>query len=253
MQYPRLLEGRLVRRYKRFLADIETASGSSLTLHCPNTGSMRNCAMPGSRVWYWDSENPKRKYAHTWELVETGIDEGGGGDISGLACVNTARPNHLAREAIEMGVVKELQGYQQIRSEVPYGEERSRIDFLLQADDRPDCYVEVKSVTLAIGSGRGIFPDAVSARGSKHLRELIAMVKAGHRAVLLFAVPHTAINSVAPAHQIDPEYSSTLKMAVQAGVEVLAYGASINLEEIALNRRLAFEVEPTESKTQESV
>ncbi|WP_426415875.1 DNA/RNA nuclease SfsA [Aestuariirhabdus sp. LZHN29] len=240
MNYPPLIEGRLLRRYKRFLADVETAEGGCLTVHCPNTGSMKNCAAPGSRVWYWDSGNSQRKYPHTWELVETTLDEGGGGSIAGLAGVNTARPNHLAREAIESGCLVELQGYSEILREVAYGKERSRIDLLLRASDRADCYVEVKSVTLAVGSGVGLFPDSVSARGAKHLRELMAVVKAGYRGVLLYVVPHTAIERVAPAHEIDPEYAATLRQALACGVEVIAYGANISLDAITLERRLMF-------------
>ncbi|RRJ82245.1 DNA/RNA nuclease SfsA [Aestuariirhabdus litorea] len=250
---PPLLEGRLVRRYKRFLADIETAAGDCLTLHCPNTGSMKNCALPGSRVWFWDSGNSKRKYPHTWELVETSETELGEGSIEGVACINTARPNQIAHEAIESGVLAELRGYSKIRREVAYGEERSRIDLLLQAEGRPDCYVEVKSVTLAVGGGLGLFPDAVTARGSKHLRELMAVVAAGGRAVLLFVVPHTAIDKVAPASMIDPEYANTLRLAVEAGVEVIAYGAEVSPVSIGLTGRLPFALKPTNIKELETV
>jgi sugar fermentation stimulation protein A len=217
----RLQQGRLIRRYKRFMADIECQDGRRLTLHCPNTGSMKNCNDPGSRVWFWDSENPKRKYPCSWELVE----------VEGryLACVNTGRANALVSEAIVNGVISELAGYSSLRPEVPYGEERSRIDLLLEGD-QGRCYVEVKNVTLLREQGVGAFPDAVSARGSKHLRELTKVVEAGDRAVLLFCVAHTGIEVVVPADDLDPVYGQTLRQAVAAGVEVYAYGAGIETD-----------------------
>lgn len=243
MRYqPRLQAGRLVRRYKRFLADIETPGGEVVTMHCANTGSMKNCAVEGSRVWYWLSDNPKRKYPHTWELVETLQSEMAGESIAGVACINTARANGLVREALEAGVIAPLQ-YERIRTEVPYGAERSRIDLLLESEGTQKCYVEVKSVTLSVGDGLGLFPDAVSARGSKHLRELMAMVAEGHRAVLFFAVLHTGIKQVAPAVEIDPVYAKTLQQAIAAGVEVMAYGASIDADAIMLTHQLGFSLE----------
>lgn len=230
MKLDNMLEGLLIKRYKRFLADIDLGNGRELTVHCPNTGSMKNCAEPGSRVWIQDSGNLKRKYVYGWELVE----------VEGryLACINTGRANHLVREAIEGGVIEPLQGYASLRSEVKYGEENSRIDLLLEDEQRPACYVEVKNVTLYEGDGLGTFPDAVTTRGAKHLRELMAMVAAGHRAVLMFCVPHMGIERVAPADHIDPEYGQLLREAVAAGVEVFAYGAQISADEISLTRRL---------------
>ncbi|WP_207061381.1 DNA/RNA nuclease SfsA [Motiliproteus sp. SC1-56] len=224
-----LQEARLERRYKRFLADVVCPDGRRLTLHCPNTGSMRNCCDPGSRVWFWDSGNPKRKYPCTWELVE----------VEGryLGCVNTGRANALVEEAITEGRVAELQGYPQIRREVRYGEENSRIDLLLEGEG-PTCYVEVKNVTLLRAGGEGAFPDAVSARGSKHLRELMAMVAAGYRAVLFYCVAHTGIERVVPADDLDPGYGEVLRQAAAAGVEVIAYGADITPEAISLVRPL---------------
>ncbi|RDE18050.1 DNA/RNA nuclease SfsA [Motiliproteus coralliicola] len=233
MKYEQPLQpARLLKRYKRFLADVELADGTLMTLHCPNTGSMRNCAEPGSRVWYRDSLNPKRKYPCTWELVEV--------EDKYLASVNTARANGLVEEAILNGWIAELQGYPQLRREVRYGEENSRIDLLLsqQPQGRPDCYVEVKQVTLLQEEGVGRFPDAVTERGRKHLRELEQMVAQGHRAVLLFCVPHTGIEAVEPADQIDPAYGQALRQAQQAGVELLAYQAEISPERIELVRQL---------------
>lgn len=211
----------LLRRYKRFLADVRLPDGQMITLHCPNTGSMKNCVVENAPCWYSVSANPKRKYPHTLEVVTTP-----GGHLAGI---NTGRANHLVEAALAAGVIAELQGYRELRREVVYGTERSRIDFLLTgaADSRP-CYVEVKSVTLMEDEGQGLFPDAVSDRGSKHLRELMAMVQQGCRAVLLFCVQHTGIRWVEPADAIDPLYGRLLREAIAAGVEVLAYQATIN-------------------------
>ncbi|MBY4678293.1 DNA/RNA nuclease SfsA [Marinobacterium arenosum] len=232
MELESLIEGRLIRRYKRFLADIELADGSQLTAHCPNTGSMKNCATPGSRVWLLDSHNPKRKYRLGWELVEV--------QPGALACINTGRANALVREAIENGVVGELQGYASIRQEVKYGE-NSRIDLLLSGGERPDAWVEIKNVTLLEEAGWGSFPDAVTARGAKHLRELMQMVAQGQRAVMLFCVPHGGIRRVRPADHIDPQYGRLLREAAAAGVELLAYGGQPTPERVVLTERLPVE------------
>ena len=168
---PALGEGLLLRRYKRFLADIQLSSGEIITIHCPNTGSMKNCWLENTPCWFSDSGNAKRKYRHTLEITTT--PEGA------LAGVNTGRANALVEEAIHSGVIRELQGYDSLRREVKYGEENSRIDLLLSRDDG-DCYVEVKNVTLAEGA-RGMFPDAVSVRGAKHLRELQIVLCRAHQ------------------------------------------------------------------------
>ncbi len=225
-----LNRGKLVKRYKRFLADVKTETGM-MTIHCPNTGSMRNCAEPGFGVWYSKSDNPKRKYACTWELAET-FD----GDYIGI---NTNNANKLVKEALLTGHIEELSQYDDIASEVKYGAENSRIDFLLKNSDLADCYVEVKSVTL-LESGGGWFPDAVSTRGQKHLRELAAVAESGQRAVLVYCVQHTGIHEVKPAAHIDPDYAAAMEVAVAAGVEVLAYGCEINSDEIVLANRLEF-------------
>jgi sugar fermentation stimulation protein A len=235
MNYPELIPGRLIKRYKRFLADVELESGEIVTAHCPNTGSMRNCCDPGSRVWLLDSDNPKRKLRYTWELVEV---EG-----QYLACINTNRANHLVKEAILDCRIPELAGYDELLTERPYGAENSRIDLLLKREGTADCYVEVKNVTLLTEGGIGIFPDAVTARGQKHLRELISVVEEGHRSVLLFNVAHTGIQRIAPAWDIDYKYASTLQQAMELGVEVLAYRASISPESIAVDERIEFSVE----------
>ena len=227
MRFPEPLVGAtLVRRYKRFLADVTLDDGTSITVHCPNTGSMLGCDAPGSRVWLSHSRNPKRKYAYTWELVE--VD---GGTLVGI---NTGRSNALVREAIESGVIGELGGYRDIRAEVSYGNEGSRADFLLSGGGR-DCYVEVKNVTAAVSDGIALFPDAVSTRGTRHLRELMAAVtESGERAVLLYCVQRADVGEVRPADDIDPEYGRTLREALAAGVEALAYRAEMDPAAVAL-------------------
>jgi sugar fermentation stimulation protein A len=233
-----LTSATLIRRYKRFLADIQMDDGRVITIHCPNTGSMKNCAFPGGRIWYSTSSNKKRKYPHTWELVET--------PDGYFICVNTGKANNLVRDAIESGVVAELADYSNIRAEVRYGvENKSRVDFVLSNESRSlgkKCYVEVKSVTLlddSQGVGVGLFPDAVSERGTRHLNELIEVVRNGQRAVLFYCVQHTGIREVRPADDIDPVYGQTLRKALIAGVEVLAYRADIKPETAALHERLA--------------
>ena len=221
-----LIAGRLLLRYKRFLADVELADGTVVTAHCPNSGSMMGCAMPGSRVLLSRSDNPARKLHFTWELVEAdGCWVG----------INTALPNRLVREAVEQGIVAELRGYERIRPEVCYGSERSRIDLLLE--DPGQCFVEVKNVTL-VQDGVARFPDAVTVRGQKHLRELMAMVEAGARSVNLFVVQRSDARAVAPADDIDPVYGRLLRQAALAGVELLAYQALVAPTEIILSHPL---------------
>ncbi|GAA0837957.1 MAG: DNA/RNA nuclease SfsA [Marinomonas sp.] len=220
MKFPTaLLEGRLIKRYKRFLSDIELSTGEVIVAHCPNTGSMKRCQQDNARVWVSESNNPKRKLAYTWELVE--VDE------QHLACINTGYPNKLVGEAIANGVVSELVGYSEQKAEVKYGE-KSRIDWLLTGADGRKCYVEVKNVTLLEEDGLGYFPDAVTERGRKHLYELANMVEEGHRAVMFFCVSHTGIDSVTPATHIDPKYAQAFVEVIERGVEVLAYQVSID-------------------------
>lgn len=231
MQFdPPLEEGRLLRRYKRFLADIESASGELLTIHCPNTGSMLNCMSEGARVWFSRSNDPKRKLPGTWEIGETPQGR--------LAVINTGRANALVEEALRAGLIAELNGFTSFKREVPYGQERSRIDFRLDYPAGP-AFVEVKSVTLGFEGIRvAAFPDARTERGSKHLRELASLARDGVRAVQLYCVNLSDIEAVRPAVEIDPAYAAALREAVSAGVEVLAYGAEISAQEIRLVRRL---------------
>ena len=209
-----LLGGMLVRRYKRFLADVVLDDGRELTVHCPNTGSMKNCAEPGSRVWVDMHQRPGRKLPGTWELVETAPGQ--------LACVHSARANAVIAAALAAGVITPLAGYPDVRREVTLVPGASRFDFLLGSADRR-CVVEVKSVTLALGAGMGAFPDAVSLRGQKHLRELTGLAQAGQPSCLLFCVMHSGIDQVRPADEIDPAYGQLLRDARAAGVLVLGW------------------------------
>lgn len=228
MRYdPPLRQARLLRRYKRFLADVETPSGDVLTLHCPNTGSMRGCMPDGARVWYSTSDNPARKYPHTWEQVETLA-----GDRIGI---HTGRANSLVAEALEAGRIPELARWPRRRAEVRTG--RSRVDFVLEGAE-VDCHLEVKSVTLGGPGGLGLFPDAVSERARKHLAELTERARAGLPAVLFYCVQHTGIHRVAPADAIDPAYGEALRTAMESGVLVLAWQARLDAREACLVRPL---------------
>lgn len=229
MRFDALLEGRLRRRYKRFLADVELPGGEVVTVHCPNTGAMTGCAEPGSRVWLSVSDSKTRKYPHTWELVET---------ASGMACIHSARANRVVCEAFAKGRIPGFAGYPDIRTEVKYGE-GSRVDLLL-AGDAGRVFVEVKSVTLCREGGRGAFPDAVSERGRKHLQALQGIRDDTTRAVLFFCVFHGGINQVSVAGDIDPRYRDALREAMASGVEVLAWRANISPQGMDLSCPLPF-------------
>jgi len=216
-----LRRGRLLKRYKRFLADVCFDDGEEVTAHCPNPGSMLSVSDPGSTVWLSHSDNPKRKLAHTLELIET---------PGGIVGVNPNRANALALEAIEAGAIAALSGYETIRREVRYGA-NSRIDLLLAGDGRPDCYVEVKSVTMrrdrdAVGLAE--FPDAVTQRGAKHLGELAAMTGDGARAAMIYLAQRADCGRFAVAADIDPAYAAAFETAVAAGVEMLALRCTID-------------------------
>ncbi|WP_339386304.1 DNA/RNA nuclease SfsA [Vibrio caribbeanicus] len=229
---PPLKQATLIQRYKRFLADIKLPCGKEKTIHCANTGAMTGCGSKGDTIWYSTSSNPKRKYPNSWEITQS--SEGH------KICVNTARANQLVIEAIKSNRVKELLGYQEIQTEVNYGIENSRIDILLKSENEPNCYIEVKSVTLLSEDGQGYFPDSVTTRGQKHLRELTEMAQSGSRAVLFFTVLHSGIEKVAPAHHIDAKYSQLLNYAIEHGVEVLCYKAEYSTDEIELVRPIKF-------------
>jgi sugar fermentation stimulation protein A len=236
MRFPApLTPATLIRRYKRFLADVALPSGETVTVHCANPGSMIGLNVPGARVWLSRSVNPSRKLAHSWELIE--VDLGGGAELVGI---NTAHPNALVAEAIAAGAIAELAGYASLRREVKYGK-GSRVDFLLEAPGRPPCYVEIKNVHLMRRPGLAEFPDAVTRRGTKHLGELAAMAAAGHRAVMLFLIQIGSARSFALARDIDPGYGVAFDGARGAGVEAIAYRCGITREGIEVVEPVAFE------------
>lgn len=234
MRFEALQQGVLLRRYKRFLADVELPDGEVITVHCPNTGAMTGCAEPGWNVWLSVSNSKTRKYPHTWELVETD---------NGMACVHSARANKVVREAFATGLISGFENYPEVSSEVKYGE-GSRVDLLLNGDNGR-VFVEVKSVTLFRDGGIGVFPDAVSDRGRKHLNELARIAKEKKtRAVLFFCVFHAGIEHVSAAGDIDPKYRAALIDAQDAGVEVLAWRARLESDGIELDMPLPFSVDP---------
>ncbi len=230
MKLPPLQKGILLKRYKRFLADICLDTGRTITAHCPNTGSMLLCDEPGSTVMVSFHDNPGRKYQYTWELVRVHQNWVG---------INTMFANKIVKEAIENNQIPELINYDKIKSEVAYGE-NSRIDILLQKNESLN-YIEVKNVTL-VENNTAFFPDAVTARGAKHLFELANMVKSGHRAAMFYLVQRADADLFRPAEHIDRKYSQTLRIAHKTGVEILVYRAKINPEEIIIDRSLPFEL-----------
>jgi sugar fermentation stimulation protein A len=233
MRFPSpLVTGTLLRRYKRFLADVRLEDGSTVTATCPNTGSMLGLDAPGNRVWLSVSDSPSRKYRHTWEMVE--VDLGAGPVMVGI---NTGHPNRLVAEAIGAGRIRELKGYATLRREVKYGR-NSRIDILLEDARHGTCYVEIKNVHLARKPGLSEFPDCVTARGAKHLEELSDMVRQGDRAVMLFLVQRGDGKRLAIARDLDPAYGEAFDRARRAGVEALAYACALSPEAIEVERKL---------------
>jgi sugar fermentation stimulation protein A len=230
----KLESGILIRRYKRFLTDIKLPDKSERTIHCANTGAMTGCAEPGNTVFFSTSSNLKRKYPNSWELSVT--------EHNHTICVNTIRANQLVVEAIINKEIDELVNYAELKTEVKYGSENSRIDILLSAEMLPDCYIEVKSVTLLDESGQGYFPDSVTTRGQKHLRELTEIAQNGQKAVLFFAVLHSGIEKVSIAHHIDQQYYSLLLEAIESGVTVLCYQAEMSPTEMKIVRKLPFSI-----------
>ena len=227
-----LVRGRLIKRYKRFLADVKLDDGTTITCTCPNTGSMLGLTEPGSILWLSESDSPTRKYRHTWEMIEN--DAGAGPTLVGI---NTHLPNKLVTEAIEAGKISPLKGYQSLKREQKYGA-NSRIDILLDDDDRGRAYVEIKNVHLMREAGLAEFPDSVTERGAKHLAELSEMVRDGHRAVMLYLVQRADANSFNLASDIDPNYAAAFKLAKAAGVEALVYRCRLSPEEIVIDRKI---------------
>jgi len=215
------------------LADVELEGGEVVVAHCPNPGSMKSCAEPGWPVWISPASNSARKLKWTLEVVLAPTTP---------ILVNTSLPNHLVREAIEAQHVPELEGYKSLRAEVRYGEESSRIDLLLEEGAQPDAWVEVKNATLLLRPGVVGFPDSVTTRGTRHLRELMRCVAQGDRGVLFFLVSRNDGQTLCPARDIDPTYAATLEEAVAAGVEVLAYRAEITEWEVRVGEEVAVEL-----------
>lgn len=230
-----LTQAVFLKRYQRFLADVRLADGSVVTVHCPNSGSMRSLLTPEMPCWLAHHDNPKRKLA--WTLTLLGLPGGG------IAVVDTMLPNRVVEEGIRTGRIPELAGYASLRREVAYGTRRSRIDLLLEDPQRPPCWVEVKNNTMAsnLARDRGDFPDAVTARGAKHLAELADRALAGERAVMVYLVGRSDVRSAGIAEDIDPGYATALRTALTAGVEVLCYRARLSPRSITIDRRLPFD------------
>lgn len=225
-----LIPGNLIKRYKRFLAEIELDSGKIITAYCPNTGSMKSFTTPGWKVMVNKSENPNRKYPYTWEMVHNGKCWIG---------INTMIPNIIVAEAIKNDTISELSGYTEIKREVKYGK-NSRIDLLLQSEKKK-CFVEIKNVTLVEDDGNYYFPDAVTERGRKHLLELIAMKKQRHRSVMFFVIQRSDGNIFKPAEHIDPEYAEALKTAFENRVEIIVRQAEVSPVKIEIDKKIDFE------------
>ena len=230
MEFQKLLSGRLIKRYKRFLADIILENGEEITAHVPNSGAMTSCIEENCKVWVTFHDNPKRKLKYTLELTQIGEN---------LICTNTGVANKIAIEAIKNGTIKELQGYDSLKPEQKYGQ-NSRIDILLE-NEKEKCYVEVKSVSLKIDNTLA-FPDSVTTRGTKHLNELKDMIKEGHRAVMLYVIQRTDKASFRIANEIDKKYYETFKEVIDLGVEVLVYQSDINYEEIYIKSKVKMEL-----------
>lgn len=229
MKFQKLIHGKLIKRYKRFLADIILDDGSEITAHVPNSGAMTSCIEQNCDVWVTFHDDPKRKLKYTLELTK--IDEN-------LICTNTNIANKIAVEAINNGVIEELKGYDSLKTEQKYGQ-NSRIDILLENEDKK-CFVEVKSVSLRLSDDFLAFPDAVTSRGTKHLKELEEMVKQGHRAVMLYVIQRTDDLPFKLACKIDKKYCEAFNEVTKNGVEVLVYQSSINYEEIFISNKKEF-------------
>jgi sugar fermentation stimulation protein A len=231
LTWPQLIPGTLVKRYKRFMADVKLASGEVVTAHCPNSGSMQECCESGRQVYLSFHDNPKRKLKYTWELIEM---------PTSLVGINTLIPNRLVAKSIEAGMVADLDGYDNIAREVKT-QNNSRLDILLSKGDKDRCFVEIKNCTL-VKDGVVFFPDAVTSRGLKHLVELRALVSSGNRCVMFYLIQRMDARLFQPADHIDPAYGEELRYAVEHGIEILVYDTYIDIETITLNRKIPYKL-----------
>lgn len=225
-----MIRGTLLKRYKRFLADIRLKNGHVVTAHCPNSGSMLGCSEPGRPVFLSKHNHPKRRLKYTWEMIEM---------PRSMVGINTLIPNRLVKQAILQNQIQEFSGYDNLRSEVVYGQ-RSRVDLLLEKQGQR-CFVEIKNCTLMEGR-TALFPDAVTSRGLRHLKELQREVRSGHRAVMFYLIQRMDAKIFKPAHHIDPDYGEALEQAAGNGVEIMVYDVQIDLQGICLRDRVPFEI-----------
>jgi len=232
-ELPQLITGKLVKRYKRFLADVELKNHEIVTVHCPNSGSMKGCAMPGSPVWISTSDNPKRKLKYTWELLQA---------KDSMIGINTQVPNKLIKAAIENNQISEFTEFTKVRAEVKTSD-HTRLDLLLENEAQKTCYVEIKNCTL-VEDGVAMFPDAVTIRGQKHLDELVRLRKEGHRAVIFYLIQRMDARVFTPAAMIDKDYAKKLKNAVKNGVEIVTRDTFIDPGIIQLRRSVPVRLEP---------
>ena len=228
--FPPLIEGTLLKRYKRFLADIELEDGRIVTAHCPNSGSMKTCSQPGAKVWISKSDNPKRKLKYSWELIDTG---------DSLVGINTLTPNRLVKKCVENGIIKELGGYETVKPEVKTGE-GTRLDLMLEKSSGQRCYIEIKNCTL-VENRIAMFPDALTDRGRKHLEALAELSRQGHRTVIFFIIQRMDADLFSPAAHIDPGYARTLAETMECGVELMIRDTRIDTEKVMLNRPVPFD------------
>ncbi len=224
---PPLITGKLIKRYKRFMADVELDTGETVVAHCPNSGSMKGCAAPGSRVWLSKSDNPKRKLKYTWELILT---------PQTMIGINTQVPNKLVKQSIENNIIQELSGYDRVKAEVKTSE-HTRLDLLLEKNTGEKCYVEIKNCTM-VEDGIAMFPDAVTTRGQKHLDELEHLVSLGHRGVIFYLIQRMDALSFQPAGMIDPVYAEKLKKAVLNGVEIIIRDTIVDTKVIRIGKSI---------------
>lgn len=227
--YPPLIKGVLIKRHKRFLAEIALSTGKHITAHCPNSGSMLECSEAGRTVYVSRRDNPKRKLKYSWELIEM---------PASLVGIDTLTPNRLVKAATESGRIEELKEYSRVEPEIKAGD-RSRLDFLLRTPRGDCCYIEVKNCTL-VNNGIAQFPDAVTARGLKHLHELASLMRAGHRCIMFYLVQRMDAVRFMPADTIDSAYAAALRASYRNGLEILIYDVNINLQGVELRNRIPY-------------